>query len=213
MYTVASQPSIAAARATPCAWLPALAATTPLARSSSVSRAILVYAPRILNDPGRCRFSHLRYAGPPTSRLSGRDDSIGVYRTTPRSNSAAASISSTLIRSDTAAVVATSADSVSPDISAIPASCQPVALINVAAQPRTVLINVAAQPRTALIKVAAHPPPALINFECACDRPGFGTAVAGVNTFISASIDDQRGGGRGQAGAGGAGANVSRGRR
>src|ERR1700712_2057532 len=191
MYTVASQPSIAAARATPCAWLPALAATTPLARSSSVSRAILVYAPRILNDPGRCRFSHLRYAGPPTSRLSGRDDSIGVYRTTPRSNSAAASISSTLIRSDTAAVVATSADSVSPDISAIPASCQPVALINVAAQPRT----------------------ALINFECACDRPGFGTAVAGVNTFISASIDDQRGGGRGQAGAGGAGANVSRGRR
>src|ERR1700712_1340086 len=129
MYTVASQPSIAAARATPCAWLPALAATTPLARSSSVSRAILVYAPRILNDPGRCRFSHLRYAGPPTSRLSGRDDSIGVYRTTPWSNSAAASISSTLIESDTAPMAPHSADSVSPDIFAIPAYCQPVALI------------------------------------------------------------------------------------
>ena len=37
MNTVALIPSICAARATPCAWLPALAATTPLARSRSDS--------------------------------------------------------------------------------------------------------------------------------------------------------------------------------
>ena len=40
MNTVVRQPSSDAASATPCAWLPADAATTPLARSSSVSRAI-----------------------------------------------------------------------------------------------------------------------------------------------------------------------------
>ena len=38
----------------------ALAATTPRARSASESLAILLYAPRTLNDPVRCRFSHLR---------------------------------------------------------------------------------------------------------------------------------------------------------
>ena len=36
--TVAFTPSCAAAKATPCAWLPALAATTPWARSASLSR-------------------------------------------------------------------------------------------------------------------------------------------------------------------------------
>ncbi len=38
MNTVALMPSSCAASATPCAWLPADAATTPRARSSSVSR-------------------------------------------------------------------------------------------------------------------------------------------------------------------------------
>ena len=38
MNTVASAPSMPAASATPWAWLPALAATTPRARSASVSR-------------------------------------------------------------------------------------------------------------------------------------------------------------------------------
>ena len=38
MKTVALMPSICAASATPCAWLPADAATTPRARSSSLSR-------------------------------------------------------------------------------------------------------------------------------------------------------------------------------
>jgi len=40
--------------------LPALAATTPDDRSASDSRAIRVYAPRTLNEPVRCRFSHFR---------------------------------------------------------------------------------------------------------------------------------------------------------
>ena len=41
MTTVAAQPSRPAANATPWAWLPALAATTPRARSASESLAIL----------------------------------------------------------------------------------------------------------------------------------------------------------------------------
>ena len=40
MKTVALMPSSCDASATPCAWLPALAATTPRARSSGESRAI-----------------------------------------------------------------------------------------------------------------------------------------------------------------------------
>ena len=40
MNTVAVVPSSRAASATPCAWLPALAATTPRLRSTSVSREI-----------------------------------------------------------------------------------------------------------------------------------------------------------------------------
>ena len=38
MNTVASMPSILAASATPCAWLPAEAATTPRARSAASRR-------------------------------------------------------------------------------------------------------------------------------------------------------------------------------
>src|SRR5258708_10281108 len=96
MNTVALQPSIWAASATPCAWFPALAATTPRARSASVSREIRTYAPRILNDPVRCMFSHLRYTGPPTSSDRWRDCSSGVTTATSRSSSRAARISSTV---------------------------------------------------------------------------------------------------------------------
>jgi hypothetical protein len=60
MNTVTRQPSRPAASATPWAWLPALAATTPRARSSGDSREIRVYAPRTLYDPARCWFSHFR---------------------------------------------------------------------------------------------------------------------------------------------------------
>src|SRR6478609_8995988 len=97
MYTFAVDPTSDAASATPCAWLPADAATTPAAFSCADSRAIRTYAPRILNDPVRCRFSHLRCTGPPTAWASGLDDSIGVYLATPCNNSAAALTSATVI--------------------------------------------------------------------------------------------------------------------
>src|SRR4051794_36679850 len=94
MKTVAVRPSSWAASATPCAWLPALAATTPRAFSSGDSRLIRVYAPRILNEPARWRFSHLRCTGPPTRSDSARLYSSGVGRTTPASTSRAARTSS-----------------------------------------------------------------------------------------------------------------------
>ena len=50
MTIVAWQPSRCAASATPCAWLPADAAITPCARSAAVRCAILLYAPRSLNE-------------------------------------------------------------------------------------------------------------------------------------------------------------------
>ena len=78
MKTVAAMPCCCAASATPCAWFPADAATTPRARSSSESRAIRTEAPRILNEPVRWRFSHLRWTGTPASPESQRDSSIGV---------------------------------------------------------------------------------------------------------------------------------------
>ena len=90
MNTVARTPSVCAASATPCAWLPALAATTPRARCPASSRAIRVYAPRILNDPVRCRFSHFSSTGPPHSSLSAREFAMGVGATTPASSSRAA---------------------------------------------------------------------------------------------------------------------------
>lgn len=61
MNTVEAMPSVVADQATPCAWLPADAATTPPARSASFSRAMRAYAPRGLNEPVRCRFSHLSH--------------------------------------------------------------------------------------------------------------------------------------------------------
>ena len=53
MNTVALTPASRAAHATAWPWLPALAATTPARRSSSDSVAILLTAPRILNEPVR----------------------------------------------------------------------------------------------------------------------------------------------------------------
>ena len=74
MKIVAVIPALRAAQATACPWLPALAVTTPAARSVSVSDAIVLTAPRILNDPVRCRFSALRYTGSPQSRASVSDE-------------------------------------------------------------------------------------------------------------------------------------------
>src|SRR5215204_2443828 len=93
MKMVAAMPCCCAASATPCAWLPAEAATTPRARSSSESRAIRTAEPRTLNEPVRWRFSHLRCTGTPASAESHRDSTIGVRTATESTSGRAASMS------------------------------------------------------------------------------------------------------------------------
>src|SRR6478736_9676463 len=83
MKTVDLMPSAVAASATPCAWLPALAATTPRARSSSLSVDMRFVAPRSLNAPVRCRFSALSSTRVPVQREIAPAESTGVGVTTP----------------------------------------------------------------------------------------------------------------------------------
>ncbi|CAM5733841.1 hypothetical protein STENM223S_02950 [Streptomyces tendae] len=85
MNTVDRTPSSDDASATPCAWLPALAATTPAARSSGSSPAIRTYAPRSLKEPVRWRFSHFSSTGAPTRADRCRLPSRAVVRATPES--------------------------------------------------------------------------------------------------------------------------------
>lgn len=59
MTIVAGTPSVWAASATPCAWFPADAATTPAARRAAGARAIMLYAPRSLNEKTGCVSSRL----------------------------------------------------------------------------------------------------------------------------------------------------------
>src|SRR5262245_26155322 len=63
---VAGAPSSRAAHATACPWLPALAATTPAARSSGVSVDSLLTAPRTLTEPVRWRLSAFSRTSRPT---------------------------------------------------------------------------------------------------------------------------------------------------
>ncbi len=69
----AGMPRLRAASATPCAWLPAEAQITPRARPSSDRCAILLYAPRSLNENTGCRSSRLS-----STRLPSRRDSRGA---------------------------------------------------------------------------------------------------------------------------------------
>src|SRR4051794_33285749 len=89
----ACAPSSRAAQATAWPWLPALAATTPFWRCSGSRLESLTYAPRILKEPVRCRFSALRITGRPASRESVSEGKTGVTRATPSSRSRARSIS------------------------------------------------------------------------------------------------------------------------
>src|SRR3954470_5423947 len=73
-------PASRAAHATAWPGLPALAATTPAARSSGVSVAILLTAPRTLNAPVRWRFSALSHTSRPASRDSVSEPYTGVTR-------------------------------------------------------------------------------------------------------------------------------------
>jgi hypothetical protein len=61
----ASTPVRVAASATPWAWFPALAVTTPAAFSASESVLMRFVAPRILNEPVRWKFSSFRWTSAP----------------------------------------------------------------------------------------------------------------------------------------------------
>ena len=56
---VALMPRCLHVAATPCAWLPALAVTTPFFFACAMFSRMQFEAPRILKLPVRCRFSHL----------------------------------------------------------------------------------------------------------------------------------------------------------
>src|SRR5579872_245787 len=68
----------AAAQATAAPWLPLDCVTMPWRTSSSVSEKIALDAPRILNEPVFCRFSHLKKTRAPMSLSSAEDVRIGV---------------------------------------------------------------------------------------------------------------------------------------
>src|SRR5688500_1756479 len=96
MKTAAAIPASRAAHATAWPWLPALAATTPAARSSGESVAIGLTAPRILTAPVRWRFSALSGTERPVSRENVSDGNTGVTRAIPPRRLRAASTSASV---------------------------------------------------------------------------------------------------------------------
>src|SRR5664280_2202290 len=81
------------AKATPWPWLPADAQTTPVARSSSVSWAIRLYAPRSLYDRTGCRSSRFTHTSAPVTADKRTFSCSGVRCTIPSSRADAASTS------------------------------------------------------------------------------------------------------------------------
>src|SRR4030067_945950 len=71
------------AHATPWAWLPEEAATTPLALSASVREDILLKAPLTLKEPVFWRFSSLSQTSKPKSLERVEEGIKGVRVTTP----------------------------------------------------------------------------------------------------------------------------------
>src|SRR6185436_13027493 len=96
MKTVAATPASRAASANACPSFPALAVTTPAARSSSDIVASLLTAPRILNEPVRWRFSALRKTLRPLRLPSVSEEMTGVSRARPCTRSRAAWISASV---------------------------------------------------------------------------------------------------------------------
>ena len=96
MKTSAEAPRRRAASATAWAWFPALAAQTPAASSPGESAAMAFDAPRILNEPVRCRHSAFRVTGASKRRESSPAASTGVRLTRGPISSAARSISATV---------------------------------------------------------------------------------------------------------------------
>ncbi|SST07683.1 Uncharacterised protein [Klebsiella pneumoniae] len=91
---VAGIPSKRAERAMAWAWLPEENATTPAARCSAENRDSALKAPRNLNAPMRCRFSHLKKTSAPSSSSRVREDITGVRLACPAIRAAAAITSS-----------------------------------------------------------------------------------------------------------------------
>ena len=78
MTMVAGMPSSRAASAVPWAWLPDENATTPARRCSGLNLDSALNAPRNLNAPMRCRFSHLKKTSAPSSSFTVREVITGV---------------------------------------------------------------------------------------------------------------------------------------
>src|SRR5262245_51164053 len=93
MKIVARAPSSRAAHATAWPWLPALAAITPASRSAGERLATVLTAPRILNEPVRCRFSAFRTTSRPTWREIVSEPYTGVSRASAPIRARAASTS------------------------------------------------------------------------------------------------------------------------
>src|SRR4051812_17626591 len=70
-----------AARARAAAWLPEEWVTTPRAASASVSENTALHAPRALNAPTACRFSHLKLRRAPRAASRASLVSTGVRLT------------------------------------------------------------------------------------------------------------------------------------
>src|SRR5437762_2499563 len=69
---------------------------TPRFFSSAESERILLVAPRALNAPARCRFSHLKKTSQPATSLKDREVITGVRCTRPAIRSAACLIKSSV---------------------------------------------------------------------------------------------------------------------
>ena len=78
MQMTAEVPRRCAASATPCAWLPADEQMTPAVSCSGVRLAILLKAPRNLNEKTGCRSSRLNQMLLPLRALSCCASSSGV---------------------------------------------------------------------------------------------------------------------------------------
>src|SRR5262249_18449448 len=92
MTSVHAAPAWRAAIAVAWPWVPDEYAMTPRAISSGVSEKTMFAAPRILNAPPVCRFSHLKTAEVPDSESKVRDVRTGVRRAIGAMRAAASSM-------------------------------------------------------------------------------------------------------------------------
>jgi len=97
MTIVAAAPTCFAAIAVACAWFPEEKATTPARSAASGSPRIRFAAPRILNAPPRCRFSHLKNTRVPARASNPAEVITGVRRASGAIRPAAARTSSGVI--------------------------------------------------------------------------------------------------------------------